>query len=136
MLVESLIVGGVFATISGFYFSCVRYERNEIAEKKEEYKNWVCLRCGVKAEFSHFMGHIESNAFSSDKFCSGCNSVVIKEATRRIEHARQIVGQVMGSTKALYRDGGIDTKHTWETAKALVNSDPNRREDLDRWMKW
>lgn len=135
-MVELLIISGAVVPIVGLYVISRHSERKEIAEKKEEYKNWVCLRCGVKAEFSHFMGRIESNAFSSDKFCAPCNSVVIKEATRRIEHARQIVGQVMGSTKALYRDGGIDTKHTWETAKALVNSDPNRREDLDRWMKW
>lgn len=108
-------------------------------DRREKYKNWSCRLChdSFFEEWDNWFKFYAINVSSdNEELCKSCASGAKKERERRIELARQIVGQLMVPVSSPYRGGMIvkDTGSAWKLAIQTVNDDPFRLKYYDDFV--
>lgn len=111
-------------------------------DRREKFKNWVCKICqdDFFEEWDNwFKIFIMNVSKENEELCRRCYSGAQKERERRIELARQIVGQLMFPAGFPYRGHAerLDQSPSsaWKLAINTANADPFRLKQYDDFVR-
>jgi hypothetical protein len=115
-----------------------RMEKRFWKEIREKYAGWQCAVCDASYEESNSpWGPLYNVAKEDERLCRYCAGRAEAERKRRIELARQIVGQFMKPEGSPYRGQvlGTDSESAWKLAIRTANTDPFRVKRYDQFVR-